>query len=116
MYIKYIFVGGINTFFGYFITITMIYFGLHYSISVFIATIIGIAFNYKTYGKYVFKKTKSNFLLFLIFYFITYFLNILIIKILSYELDLYISSFIAIMFSSILGFFFNSRYVYREKN
>ncbi len=58
-YIKFLFVAGINTAFGYLIYALIVFFLKNAYLSVFIATIIAVLFNFKTYGTLVFK-SKDN--------------------------------------------------------
>ena len=77
-FIRFLFVGVINTAFGYGMFLLFIWFGLHYSIALFCANFLGILFNYKTTGYIVFE-TKSNKLLlhFFLVYGIVYLFNLL---------------------------------------
>lgn len=76
-FIRFLFVGVINTAFGYGMFLLFIWFGLHYSIALFCANFLGILFNYKTTGYIVFE-TKSNKLLlhFFLVYGIVYLFNL----------------------------------------
>lgn len=76
-FIRFLFVGLINTAFGYGMFLLFIWFGLHYSIALFCANFLGILFNYKTTGYIVFE-TKSNKLLlhFFLVYGIVYLFNL----------------------------------------
>ena len=74
-FIKFLFVGGINTLFGYTSFAILIFLKLDYRIALLIATVCGVLFNFKTIGTLVFKK-KSNRLItrFVIVYLLTYLL------------------------------------------
>lgn len=61
-FVKFLFVGGINTLFGYFAFAFFTFIGLHYVLATFFGTIAGILFNFKTTGSIVFKN-KDNSLL-----------------------------------------------------
>lgn len=88
-FIRFLFVGVINTAFGYGMFLLFIWFGLHYSIALFCANFLGISFNYKTTGYIVFE-TKSNKLLlhFFLVYGIVYLFNLLELYLLD-KSDLY---------------------------
>lgn len=88
-FIRFLFVGVINTAFGYGMFLLFIWFGLHYSIALFCANFLGILFNYKTTGYIVFE-TKSNKLLlhFFLVYGIVYLFNLLELYLLD-KSDLY---------------------------
>ena len=59
-FIRFLIVGGINTLFGYGIYAFFIFLGLHHNLAILVATFLGIAFNFKTIGKFVFNQNKSN--------------------------------------------------------
>src|SRR5471030_2606365 len=84
-FIRFILVGILNTVFGYSAFALFVFLGLHYTAAVFFATILGILFNFKTFGKLVFKNPYTDFNYNLIFkffmgYVILYFINIILIK------------------------------------
>jgi len=113
---NFILVGIINTIFGYTVYALCISLGFNYIISTLIATIIGILFNFKTIGKYVFESTNNR-LIFKFFsvYVAVFFLNILIIKISkSYGYNDYISGAIALLPSASLSFVLNKYYVFKR--
>jgi len=58
-FVKFLFVGGINTIFGYVLFCGVVAVLKNMYISVFVATVIAVLFNFKTYGKLVFK-SKDN--------------------------------------------------------
>ena len=76
-FIRFLFVGVLNTMFGYGLFVLFIWFGMHYSIALFCANFLGILFNYKTTGYIVFE-TRSNRLLlhFFLAYGIVYLFNL----------------------------------------
>lgn len=77
-FVRFLFVGVINTIFGYGVFLLFIWFGMHYSIALLFANILGILFNYKTTGYIVFQN-KSNRLLvkFFMVYGVVYLFNLL---------------------------------------
>lgn len=77
-FLRFLFVGGINTAFGYFLFIFLIWIGLHYTIALLVSQIIGVLFNYKTTGYIVFQN-KSNKLLikFFLVYGAVYLINVI---------------------------------------
>ncbi|MDG4812245.1 GtrA family protein [Hydrogenovibrio sp. 3SP14C1] len=119
MYIKYLLVGGLNTLFGYLVVIALLFLGVHYAVSVLVATILGVVFNYRSYGRFVFNNRSWSgryFIRFVGFYMVLYSLNVVIIAVMKYYgVNLYIASFIAVLLIAGLGFVFNQRYVYATK-
>jgi len=92
-FIKFLFVGIINTIFGYSVFAILIILRLDYQYALLIATICGVMFNFKTIGTLVFK-TKNNELIFRFIgvYCVIYILNVELIKIFnSFGINILIS-------------------------
>lgn len=75
-FIRFLLVGVLNTIFGYVVFASLVLLGVHYAIAAFVATILGILFNFKTTGTLVFlnrdnKRIVRFFLVYLSTYFIT---------------------------------------------
>jgi putative flippase GtrA len=116
-FIKFLFVVGINTLFGYGMFALFIYFHFHYSIASLLATMLGVLFNFKTTGKLVFKSNNNRLIFrFIGVYVIVYLMNILFLKILQlFEINVYFSGAILIFPLAILSYFLNSRYVFSSR-
>jgi len=114
--VSFILVGIVNTIFGYSIYALFIYFGLNYVTAVLFATMVGILFNFKTIGKYVFNSNKNTLLLkFFLVYIVVFLLNIGIIKLLKpLGYSDYISGAFAIIPSAVLSFVLNKYYVFER--
>lgn len=75
-FINFLFIGGINTLFGYSIFALLIFFGLHYSLANLIAIVVGVIFNFFTTGNFVFKNNNKKLIFkFILVYSITWFIN-----------------------------------------
>jgi putative flippase GtrA len=62
----------------------LIKFGLHFSLAVFISTLLGVMFNFKTISKFVFKESSTSLIFkFIAVYGLLYILNVLGIKFLN---------------------------------
>ena len=111
---KYLVVGGINTVFGYSIFALSLFLGLHYSIAVLLATILGILFNFQTYGRIVFKSHSWRLIgRFVLAYTSLYLINLALLMLFdSFIVDLYLAGAIVMLFVSYLGFVLNKRYVW----
>ena len=82
--IRFFFVGGINTVFGYSLFALLIFIGLHYTIAGLIATVLGILFNFKTIGLIVFNNNNNRILYkFIGVYGINYVISILLLTLLE---------------------------------
>lgn len=113
---KYVVVGGVNTVFGYGIFALLIYFGLVYPVALFIATVLGIAFNFKSTGIFVFQSHDNRLIFrFVAVYFLIYFINLIGLKILSGEgLGMYYAAGIMLPIMALVGFIANKKLVFRK--
>jgi len=113
-FLRYLAVSGLKTFFGYSIFSVFLILGFQFSIALFIATVIGILFNYKTIGVIVFKN-ESNilFLRYFTVYGFTYFCNLLLLKIVSiFSVDLYMAQAIFVIPFGLLSFILQKEIVF----
>jgi len=112
---SFILVGILNTLVGYVLYALFIYAGLEYILSVLFATILGVIFNYKTIGKFVFdSKSKNSAIKFILVYVIVFIVNISVIKIFKiYGFNDYIAGFFAIIPASVVSFVLNKFYVFK---
>lgn len=122
-FIRFLFVGGLNTIFGYSIYCLMILLGLSYIWATVIQQVLGVLFNFITTGALVFENSDNRLLLkFITNYMITYFISVGVNKGLQewYDLDTYISgmggTFVAAMASFVLLKYFVYKDVQRIGN
>ena len=114
---KYLLVGGLNTTFGYCVFVTFLFFGLHFSLAVLISTILGVLFNFQSYGRLVFKNHSWYFLgRFIAVYVLIYFASLILLFLFNLLVsNLYISGLMLIPFTAYLGYFLNKRFVWKKK-
>lgn len=114
---RFIWVGIINTIFGYSIYALLIYLDLHYIWAVLFSTIIGVLFNFNTTGRIVFKNSHNQLLLkFIAVYAFIYCVNIGIIKILlGFCSNQYLNGAITLLIVVPLSFILNKTWVFRGK-
>ena len=112
---NFILVGVLNTIVGYALYALFIYLGFEYILSVLFATILGVMFNYKTIGKFVFEsKSKNSAIKFILVYVIVFLVNISVIKVFKMNgFNDYIAGFFAIIPASIVSFVLNKFYVFK---
>jgi len=113
-FVKFLFVGGINTLFGYCIFAFFIYLNMHYTLAALFGTIIGIIFNFNTTGKLVFKN-RNNRLIFRFFgvYVITYCINIFFLKIFdTFQVSMFIAGALLILPMAFISFLLNKNLVF----
>ena len=116
IFFKYLVVGGVNTLFGYSVFAICLFLGFHYSLAVLVATILGVLFNFQSYGRLVFQNHSWVLLVrFILVYTIIYLVNILLLIVFDLFLsNLYISGAIALPVVAYLGYFLNKRYVWKK--
>lgn len=116
-FIRFLFVGVINTIFGYSLFSLMIYLQMHYSLASLISTIAGIVFNFKTTGNFVFNnKNNRLFIKFVLVYAVIYLLNIFLLSLLKKcGLNDYLSGAILLFPLALVAFILNKFIVYRVK-
>lgn len=115
-FIRFLFIGGLNTAFGYSIYAILIYLHLHYSLAALMATILGVLFNFKTTGRLVFK-SKNNRLLFKFIgvYAIIYVINIASLKVFNfYRVDMYLAGAVLLLPIAVIAFILNKNFVFKE--
>jgi putative flippase GtrA len=115
--ILFFLVAGLNTLFGYGLFAGLIFVGLPYILAALMTQILGVLFNFKTYGTLVFKnKDNSRIFRFTGVYIITYLTNISLMFLFR-ELwglnDYEIGAILAIPIG-LLGFVLNKKYVFFE--
>ncbi|MBP1763531.1 MAG: GtrA family protein [Firmicutes bacterium] len=115
-FIKFLFVGVINTAFGYSLFALFIYLGVHYSIAVLFSTILGILFNFKTTGVMVFN-SRDNSLIgrFFLVYTILYIVNIALLTILAnLKFNMYLAGALLLLPLALMSFVLNKKFVFRR--
>ena len=117
-FIRFLFVGGINTLFGYLVFSVFILLQIHYALASLISTIIGVLFNFFTTGRIVFKNNEPKLILkFFGVYGIIYLINVLLLKIFdTYHVNMLIAGAILVFPVAILSYFLNKTLVFRVKN
>ena len=113
---RYVFIGFINTGFGYSLFALLIYMHLHYSLALLLATIVGVLFNFKTIGIVVFKSCNNALITkFIGVYAFTYFLNICGLKIfILYHINMYVAGLILLVLITPVSFLLNRNFVFKN--
>lgn len=116
-FIRFIFVGVLNTAFGYGVYCLGIWIGLSYWWATLISNVLGVVFNFKTTGVLVFKNHNNwLFFRFALCYVLAYFLNVGIIALFTHftTINQYISGFVATVFVALFSFCFQKWVVFRQ--
>jgi putative flippase GtrA len=114
-FIRFIFVGILNTIFGYSVYWLFLFFGYSFIISALASTIAGIIFNFKTIGSLVFN-SKNNFLFFkfILVYFIIFIFSITgIWALFEIGISYQIAGAIMIIPGAIISFLLNKSFVFK---
>jgi len=118
-FIRFIFVGILNTIFGYSLFALFIYFNIHYSLAVFLSTLLGVLFNFKTIGNLVFKSNDNSLIFrFILVYVLIYLLNITFLwlfKINGLE-NMYINGLLLLVPLALISFVLNNKFVFIKTN
>ena len=112
---RFVLVGLLNTAFGYSIFSLLIFLGLHYTVAILIATVLGVLFNFKTIGKLVFNNPHNHlFFKFIGVYTITYCINIILVKLLLINhINIYLAGAIAIFLAALVSYTLNKNWVFK---
>jgi putative flippase GtrA len=115
-FIKFILVGILNTVFGYSLFALFIFLNIHYSLAVFLSTVLGVLFNFKTIGKLVFDSHDNSLIFkFIVVYVLLYLINISCLwffKISGFE-NMYINGFVLLVPLALISFILNKKYVFK---
>jgi putative flippase GtrA len=117
LFLRFILIGVLNTLVGYAIFALCLKLGFNYSVSLLIATCLGVLFNFKSIGLLVFSHPGQGVLLkFILVYVLIYAVNISIIKLLNpFIASLYLCGLIAMGVAAVVSFFLNKRYVFNVR-
>ena len=118
-FIRFLFVGGLNTAFGMGVYCLMIFIGVSYIWATLISQVLGVLFNFLTTGTLVFENSDKHLIFkFILSYIITYFINIGTNKLLQelFSINTYYSGIGATLVSALCSFFILKLFVYRQQN
>lgn len=115
-FVRFLFVGGLNTLFSYVIYAILILLNVHYTLATLISTILGIIFNFFSTGSIVFRNRKLSLMLrFFLVYGFTYLVNILLLSFFeTKQVDMLIAGAIVTLPVALLSYFLNAKLVFRE--
>ena len=116
-FIRFVLVAMLNTLFGYGVYTLLVYCGMHFSLATLISTILGVLFNFKTYGILVFKNSSNKLIFrFVLVYCVVYLCNIGGIALLkTLGISSYLAGAVMLVPVGLLGFILNKIFVYSQK-
>lgn len=114
-FLRFLAVGVLNTIFGYLCFAGLVYAGIHYSLALLIATVVGVLFNFKTTGSFVFGVTNNRLLVrYLVAYGVVYLLNVAGVKALvGAGVPPVIGGAMMLVPAAVFAFVLQKRYVFR---
>lgn len=117
-FIRFLFVGGLNTVFGYGLYCLLIWLGVPFVWATLVSHVLGVLFNFMTTGTLVFEDSDVRKIFkFVLNYVVTYFINIGTNKSLQvwFGCNAYVAGAGATVFTAIVSFFILKRFVYNAK-
>ena len=113
--LRFAVVGLLNTGFGYLIYAAMLWIGLNYAAAAAVGTILGVLFNFKTTGRFVFGSNDNRLIFrFVGVYALVYVANVICLQLLTgMGFSAYIAGLITLLPAAILGYFLNKAWVFK---
>jgi putative flippase GtrA len=117
-FFRFLFVGGINSLFGYLVFSIFILLKINKAIALLIATILGVLFNFFTTGRIVFKNKDPRLLIkFFGVYGVTYLINLFFLELFNgHQINILIAQAILMFPIALLSYFLNRTLVFRIKD
>lgn len=114
-FLKFLLVGGLNTVFGYGVYALLLFLGLHYAVAILCSTVLGVLFNFNTYGRLVFGSHDHRLIVrYLGFHASLYVLGVWIVKALrALGINPYLGYALLLPFVAASSFLVMKRYVFR---
>lgn len=118
--VRFLFVGGVNTLFGYLCYASLLYLELHFTCAALFGTVLGVAFNYLTNSRLVFDANLFSGIRlqrFIVVYLIQYLVNISCIWVLGqFGLNPYLSGLVLILPLAGITYLLMKFFVYNGKS
>jgi putative flippase GtrA len=117
-FFRFIFISGVNTLFGLGVFYLSIFLGLHYSLAIFFATVLGVLFNFQTISRVVFSTYQDKLLFkFILVYCGVYLLNTGGVGILiHFHLGAYWAGTIMALPVGVAAFLLNKKFVFNSRS
>ncbi len=116
-FFKFLFVGALNTLFGYALYAFFVAIGLKANLALFFQYILGILWNFKTTGTIVFKNNNNRLIFkFFLSYIFTFTINSFALNFLIKYLNEYIAQAVLVLPVAVISFLIFKFWVFRENN
>ncbi len=114
--IRYYMAGALNAAFGYGLFAALLWSGLGMYAAQAVAHVLGVAFNYFTYSRHVFRDAPSARMRFVASYGVNYVISLGFLALVSLLVDnAYIAGFAAIVLTSVVNYFILKRLVFVDR-
>lgn len=116
LFLRFLIVGVLNTVFGYLCFVLIYLTGLHYSLAILFAHILGVLFNFKSIGRLVFQSKNNRLILrFTGVYIMVYLASVSGITFFKYQgLNPLQGSLITLLPTAVLSFILNKKLVFQN--
>jgi putative flippase GtrA len=114
---RFLIVGIVNTLFGYSIFAVLVFAGVHYAAALLCATVLGVLFNFKTVGTFVFRSHDNRLIFrFVATYVVVYGLNVAGVRLMtSLGADTYVAGAVMLLPTAVVSFVLNKIFVFNAK-
>tara|TARA_B100001113_G_C21092410_1_gene614980 strand:- start:1063 stop:1443 length:381 start_codon:yes stop_codon:yes gene_type:complete len=112
-FFRFIIAGGINTLFGWMVFASAFNFSNNISISLISSTVLGVFFNYLTFGGYTFRKySRAIFIKFILCYILVYIINLLVLTSLQNYFSVILAQLILLPIMALLSYLIIKNFVF----
>lgn len=118
-FIKFLFVGGLNTAFGYCVFALFIWMEMHYSVASFLGTVLGIIFNFFTTGRLVFANIDNSLIFrFFLVYGLNWLINVSLIWVITLTgyTNMYVIGIALVLPCAVISYVLMKTIVFRKDN
>lgn len=113
-FLSFLMVGALNTAFGYGCFSLLVFTGIHRSLALFLTTVLGIMFNFKTTGRLVFRSDdNSRIIRFIAVYGVVYLINLAVLEVLvRIGISVYLAGALLLLPSAAITFLLQRSFVF----
>jgi putative flippase GtrA len=113
-FLSFLMVGALNTAFGYSCFSLLVFTGIHRSLALFLTTVLGIMFNFKTTGRLVFRSDdNSRIIRFIAVYGVVYLINLAVLEVLvRIGISVYLAGALLLLPSAAITFLLQRSFVF----
>lgn len=113
--IRFLAVGVLNTAFGYGFYALLLALGLHYAVAAFLATAVGVMFNFQSSKKLVFQSRVHNrFIQFIFSYCLIYLINVIALTLLvQWGLSAYVAGLATLLPGAMMSYLLQKNWVFK---